>query len=402
MLHLLTPLFTNKTIRQSALLIFFAFGAIASFQYHGVVMEQNMGLSPKTIGTVFMIGALASVLAPLLVSVISALIPNPNTLLSLVLLTIALLYLFFPSLTNLYAIYATFFTLSFSVSLVFTIGQTNIQIATRSQGSGYFLFLRSIATLGFAISCLISSFLAESFTLQQVYYLFALFAIIALLFSLGNRSVIPTESRTTRTNVFTSFATTVKQLSQKNTFLMVSAIFLANTGANMGSTLVGNFMQNELNGTNAMVGTAWYIATFAEVPLILLSITILKRFELKTLIAVGISVMLLRMALISITTTVPLFYLVQTLHGLFYGATLAGTSIFFKRVYGEKHLHLIQVYSAMVIAGLGGGLAGKLAGLIWEWYDLRMVYLVASLFGVASLILFTFFVKVPREEVLIK
>ncbi len=385
---------------SSALLIFFGFGAMAAFQFHGVLMEQDMGLSPETIGYIFMLGALSSMTAPLIVTAISSIVPNPNLLLSTVFFVLSGIYIIFPYLREPYLITLVFMMITLLVSLVFNVGQTNIQIATQHIGSSYFLFLRAIATLGFAISCFLSSKLSEYYSLQKVYLLFSLFSVIALFFSFKNLSVIPHQVNNhpllaTLKNTFTH---TMRLMGTPNTVLVILLIFIASISANMGSTLIGNFVTNELDGSNASVGTAWYIATFAEVPFILLSIVILKRFDLKILILTGMAVLAIRMWLIYESHTLTSFYIIQLLHGVFYGSTLAGTSIYFKRMYGDKNLHFIQVYSGMIIAGLGGAAAGRINGYLWEHYDLRTVYITASALACIAFFGFLFFVKIPREK----
>ncbi|MBF0196554.1 MAG: MFS transporter [Planctomycetes bacterium] len=393
------PPSTHSTMLFSGLLIFFAFGSVSSFQYHGVAMEQLMGMSPTAIGNLCTLGALSAMAAPLIASLVASVLPNPNILLSLSLLFLGVLSGVFPYLRNSYAIALVVMSISIAISLTYTTSMTNIQISTRSYGNTFFIILRAIGTLGFALACYFSSRLAVYCALEYVFLFFSLLSGVAFLFSLKNLDVIPlTVSQGSVMRTFNhSFISTLKLFCERTTILLIFFCFISSICSSMGMALLGNFITNELGENNAYVGTAWSVATFMEIPFILSSIFILKYFKLKTLLLIGLIVMTIRMFLTYTCTSPEVFLLIQALHGVYFGTTTVGISIYLKQAYGEDNLHLTQTYSNMIIAGIGAAIAGKINGFIWSDFGLRNIYLVAACFGLVSFLGILLCVRIPNN-----
>jgi PPP family 3-phenylpropionic acid transporter len=369
-------------------MVFFGFGSYASSLYHTILFEYHKGMNEAQIGNILMVAAIIQIMTPFLIIWSGRFVSNPNQILTWLFFGIAVNLIILPLIEGFYPILFFYTLLSFFIGGSFPLAITSILAASKSLSESWFLFARSMGTLGFALFCLFSAILAADIPLEQVYPFFALSALTAFILSKYNNHL---PRQITRPSV----RHTIKLLSQHQTPRLLFIIALASIAAYGGTTLLGNFIRSELGGTNADVGKAWSIATFFEIPLIWAGIYLFRRMGLKNLMLAGIVILGIRFSLNAFCPSIEFFFYIQTIHGLFYGATLTGMGIYFRRVYGEQHVHHLQLFAGVIYGGLASALSGKIGTLIWEYQGLRTMYIWFGAFAFMAALALWRFAKIP-------
>lgn len=360
--------FSSKTWIISALMMFLTFGGLSVVQFSTILFEKNLEFSKAWIGTLLMASSLMSIVLPFLLQWIQRWVSNPNLILSALLLLASLSVAALPFATHPLVALVVYCLLGLAKFGTSNMQITNAMSLTKYKGQNYFLLLRSIGTLGFAVFCLISMALSQYWDVPQLYWLFSLAYLLGAIASLGNQDVIPKQVE------LVSLSKVWKWFQQGPTFILLALVTLANMTAFIGASYVGNFIQNELDGTPTDVSIAWSTATFLEIPFFGLSIWILNRFGLKQLLFFGMITNALRLILTAHCDSLYTLYAIQGLHGIFYGATLSGFSIYLNQYYKSNQIHHLQLFSSFLYAGIGSSLAGKLGASLWDYQDLRFTY----------------------------
>jgi len=378
---------TPKALLLPAITIFLGFAAMASNQYHTLVLELQHHYGAHSIGTAVALGASTQILLPWLLLFLGHHVRNPDRILRRAYLVLALSLVSFPLVQGHWLALLAYFGIISSLNVGATLQSIMIISSARPYGDHWVLLVRSMGTFGFAFSCMLSSLFADQIGFNGLYYGFAGFAILAIFVSKKSGLQMPQSSEPV--NLRDLFA----KLLQPNTRNLILGIALANLAITGATSVLSNYIHDELGGSKSQVSLAWTIATFAEMPLIWCSIFFLKRFGVKGLILSGIVLSTARMGLLFVVRDLGSLYLVQILHGLFFGATLSGVGIYLSRRYGDLVMNRLQLISQSFYGGLAAAVGGKATGLIWEECGLRSVYLAAFLALVASLVWLTFWFR---------
>jgi predicted MFS family arabinose efflux permease len=375
-----------------ALIILVSFGAMASNQYHTLLMEHHHHFSAALIGHAVMIGAATQIFIPWMVLYASRWVPRPDFILRGVYLGLAFFLILYPMATSPITAMLTYWGSVISLNIAATLQTTLLLAVTRPHGDHWVLVLRSAGTLGYAMSSLLCSTLSERIGYTNLYWIFGSLALFAFLGSIQAGHYIPTESRKI------DFRGVFIRLREKNTLTLVLALALANIAVFGATAVISNFIYNEIGGSPRQVGIAWSIATFTEFPLIWLTIPILKRYGLKVTLLTGVVSSTLRMGLIWLCTDIHWLYAIQIFHGLFFGTTLSMVGIFYARQYGPAAVHGLQLVGQSIYGGLASAIGGQLTGMIWSHFGLRSVYLVAFVLLLGALGALVFLFREPTPN----
>jgi len=354
-----------------ALTIFLGFAAMASGQYHTLVLEHTHHFSAESIGTAVALGASSQIVLPWLLLYAGHKVRNPEKILRRAYLSLAGFLLAFPMVAGHSAAFACYFGIIASINVVSTMQSITMISQARPFGDHWVLVLRSMGTFGYATSCLLSSFLADRVSYLGLYCSFAIFALIAIFSSKRTKGKMPASPDPVR------IPELAKKLWEPNTRNLIIGIAIANMAVSGATSVLSNFIHDEIGGSKSQVGVAWTVATFAEMPLIWSSIFFLKRFGVKGLILCGFTTSMLRMGLLWQVHTLSGLYMVQTLHGLFFGGSLSGVGIYLSRRYGDAAMNRLQLVSQSFYGGLAAAIGGKATGMVWSNFGLRAVYLAA-------------------------
>lgn len=373
----------------SGIMMFLTFGGLSVVQYSTLLFEHDLNFSKAWIGTLLMCSSLMSIALPFLLQIIGKWVKNPNIILTVLLFIASISVAILPFASNPWVALLVYCILGLAKFGTSNMQITNALSITKSKGHSSFLMMRSIGTLGFAVFCLVSMILSDYLKLPQMYWLFAGAYFLGGIASLFNQSVIPKQKE------FVPLKTVWNWFKKGPTLTLLVLISLSNLTAFIGASFLGNFVINEMGGTHKEVSIAWSIATFLELPFFAICIWILKRFGLKKLILFGLVTNALRLLLTAYSNELWSFYAAQSLHGIFYAATLSGFSIYLNQRYKSDQIHHLQLFSSFIYAGFGSSIAGKLGAFIWDYSDLRFTYFSM---GILAIFVSTYFLFIKLDE----
>ncbi len=378
--------FRQKDYRLAAWVTFGAFASFASMQYHSLLLQTEVGLSAKEIGNSLLIANLQYLVGPFWVQRMCRLLKFPTRVLSLNLTLLGVSLVLLP-----YANEMKSATILLSLNVLasnscFILITSLMLFSASPYGQSNYLFLRSLGTLGFASICLLSWTLTHWISLNILYFFYGGVAFIAGFKALHLKAMIPPETGQIRwTKVF-------KKLIKRPTLDLWICLMLTNLVSWIGSYFVGSFLYSEYHSPSPFIAKAWSIATLSEIPLIWISMIMLRNMSLKTLIYMGMFITALRMGLTAFSSDPVGVFIAQIFHGFFYGATLSAFGLYLKKNYPDEMINPLNLVSSLGIMGVGTTLGAQLTGHLWESVGLRTVYgagcAIALLAGTWTLLFF--------------
>lgn len=384
--------FNRRTWILSGLMMFLTYGGLSVVQFSTLLFEKNLNFSKPWIGTLLMASSLMSITLPFLLHVIQRWVKNPNKILTFLLFSGAISVAVLPFASNEWVALVVYCFLGLAKFGTSNMQVTNALSLTKSKGQNYFLLMRSMGTLGFACFCLISMLLADHYSLPSLYWLFSGAYFMGALASIGNQQVIPKQKE------IIPLQQVLKWFQKGPTIALLLLVVLANMTAFIGASFLGNFIQNELGGTAKEVSLAWTIGTFLEIPLFGFCIIILNKFGLKTLIMVGMITNAMRLLLTAGISSMEGLFMIQALHGIFYGSVLSGFSIYLSKTYKSEQIHHMQLFSSFLYSGIGSSIAGKLGAALWNDQDLRFTYQMTGVLAILVSIVLVFVKIEPSHD----
>jgi len=357
--------------RESALVLggmglLLSFGAYVNIQFNSFLF-QSAGLEPRQIGLVAALGSLASLFSPLVAGWWTDRIGHPRTVLSVYVVAGAAALLVLPRLRGFSELAPGYFLIQLALSPISPLS-TSLVISRAPGGSGGFLALRSLGTLGFF---LMSTWLAGSIGrigLPGAYRTMALLLVCSLPFFLGLRPP-PGEVRRPGQEL-SKVLGYLRRPRLRAVYFGCGLGFLCNA---LGVTVLGNYITGPLGGTPRDIARAWGVATGFEMVFFFASIPFVKRFGLKTFVVAGLLGTALRWALAAWAPGFLVFMAAQSLHGLMVTGVFTGQSLILARLLPADRLASGTAAAALVNGGVMSVAGAALSGWIWHWAGLRAV-----------------------------
>ncbi|MBM7094323.1 MFS transporter [Bacillus sp. H-16] len=238
--------------------------------------------------------------------------------------------------------------------------------------------IRMWGSLGFGTSSLVSGYLLAAFGIQNIYYLYAFFLIIAILFCTRAPDSTPSRKKANLKKALLLGKDPVLAL-----FLIM--IFLISLTHRMNDTFLGLYIV-ELGGNEAIIGTAWFIGVITEAVVFAASAWWLRRFHPLTFITFAAVLYVLRWLLMgSVSGPGDILYL-QILHGLTFGVFYLTAFQFVARLVPDELTSTGHLLFISVFFGVSGVIGSLIGGAVIDTFMVRTLYYM--MFGFALLGLF--------------
>lgn len=256
--------------------------------------------------------------------------------------------------------------------------------------------IRMWGSLGFASASLVGGYILSAIGIVHIYYVFATYIIIALVFTFFAPDSEPSKKPVKLTSAF-------KLLKDKQLMIFFLFILSISLTHRMNDSFIGLYIV-EMGGDESMIGVAWFIGVLTEAVVFAFSVYLFRKFHPLTYISIAASIYVLRWLLMSIAPDPTYVLFIQILHGLSFATFyLKAFQFVSKLVPGELestgHLLFISVFF-----GISGVIGSILGGVIINAFDVRSLYTVMfglSLIGlISSLVYRYFFVKREKKEAL--
>ena len=352
---------------------FFFFASVAFLGPFAVLYYQSLGFSGTQIG---LLTGLAPLITLFSAPVWTGLADTGNRhryVLSLTLLLsgigmflLPFLRLFWPVLL----LIATF-NIFFAPVNALTDSATMFMLGDKKEMYGR---VRVGGTIGFGLAAILAGSLVEKYGLKMAFWGGSAMLLLALLVS--------QKLEHNQSQERTSFRHGARTLLQNRQFVLFLAMSFAG-GLNVAST--NNFLlpyMKELGAKASIMGLILMTGTLAEIPILIYSHHLLKRFQPYKLVTLTVAISGVRLLLLAIISTTWLVFPVQLLNGLGFPLMwLAGVA------YADQNAPLglnatAQGLFGAMVGGFGVAVGGFCGGLLLDAIGGRGMYLV---FGTAVL-----------------
>jgi MFS transporter, PPP family, 3-phenylpropionic acid transporter len=245
--------------------------------------------------------------------------------------------------------------------------------------------IRVWGTLGWAIGAPLTGWLVERSGVQWSFYMYALLMVGALL--IGTRLPIG------HTHISVPFRDGMRRLFSNPRWVFFLLVIFISGIANAGTNTYLFLYMDRLGADKWMIGLALTISTVSEVPVLFFADRLLRRFKVRGLILMALSIYIVRLLLSSFVGFPPLLLAIQLLHG-FTTPTLflAGVS-YVAEIAPPGTGATAQALFVGVLNGLGAAAGAFIGGLLFESVGPVILFRVFALILLANLLLFGLFEK---------
>jgi MFS transporter, PPP family, 3-phenylpropionic acid transporter len=391
----------RETSRFAGLELLF-WASIVFFEAFLVPYLTELGYQPARVGLVMSgVFGLALIGAPLFGSVIDR-VRSPRLIVASVLVFGAIVVRMMPFVSSSYAaILAIALLYSLSANSMPAVLDAWIMKRGETGLPVNYGLARGFGSLGFALGALLMGYLTERFGLEVIFasYLYAVLAAAAIAMTIAPRSdAAPAANRSSARAVPDDWITTsdtgdgsgsggratpdlrvglTSMLANPAYLVFLASAFLAFAGFRAAITFLPLLVE-QIGGGLSDVGIAHSIAAVSEVPFLFLSSLLFRRIRGRSLIAIVLALLGLRVLLYTIGESVGAVYALQATHGMTFGLFLAGSVDYIHRIAPPDHRSLYQALAPSVYLGLGSIFGSWLGGVLVEATSVIRLYHVAA------------------------
>ncbi|MDQ0257549.1 PPP family 3-phenylpropionic acid transporter [Evansella vedderi] len=230
--------------------------------------------------------------------------------------------------------------------------------------------IRLWGSLGFALASLAGGFILSHIGITNIYYLFAFFLSMALIFCLLAPDGEPAKKPVQLTNALKL----LKSPKLMTFLLMVMAIGLTHR---MNDSFLGLYIV-ELGGNESYIGMSWFIGVVTEAVVFALSFYWLRSFHPLTLINIAAFLYFIRWVLMSFVPDPTFVLYIQVLHGICFAILYLTAFQFVTRLVPDELESTGHLLYISVFFGISGVIGSIIGGQIMSAFDLRTLYVVMA------------------------
>ncbi|WP_096188957.1 MFS transporter [Evansella halocellulosilytica] len=374
----------NSIWKLKGMLFFFHSSMTIIISYLPVYF-QEMGLTGSEIGILLAVGPAAAIVAQPFWGFMSDKYKTVKRIL-LICLTgaLAIGFIVFQAAEFMILIPLLYLFFSF-MSPSGALGDSLAQKVSVQQGVS-FGSIRMWGSLGFGTASLVSGYILTQIGISNMYYLYATFICIALVFCYLAPDSVPSKKPV----VLTSALKLLKNGKLAIFLLMILAISLTHR---MNDSFMGLYII-ELGGNESYIGLSWFIGVFAEAIVFAFSVYWFRRFHALTFITVAGFLYAVRWLLMSFAPDPQIVLIIQVLHGMTFAMFYLTAFQFVTKLVPEElestgHLLFISVFFG--ISGVIGSILGGSVIHVFAVRDLYIVMFFLSVIGFVGALMYRYF-----------
>lgn len=154
----------------------------------------------------------------------------------------------------------------------------------------------------------------------------------------------------------------------------------------------------QLGGTNEQIGYSFAVMAISEVPFMVASTFLLKKFTDTKILFVAFIFYVFRIGMPAFAQTSNQIVLFQLFQGPSFGLFLPAAVHFMFRIAPEGKKTLAQTASSLTTFGIGSIAGSTLGGYMADWFGLRIMYGVSAGIMIVTLLLFTKLFILPKTD----
>lgn len=265
----------------------------------------------------------------------------------------------------------------------------SLTLAHLATTNGHYSRIRMWGSGGFIVASVVLGYLIDGFGIQSL--LWFLLAVQCVLFFLTLR--LPEAEVKPHPHDQFSVWEIVKQPA-------VVALLLGCAGMVTAHGVLYNFYSiylAEHGYSKGTIGLLWAVGVICEIGIFMWMPRLLKRFTLKQIMLVSLSLAVVRfMAIGAVPNQLGWLVVAQTLHAFTFGSFHAASVEVVTQFFNGRHQAKGQAIYNSVAYGVGGALGGVLGGYVMQYFGGELTFTLAALFPLMGLLVIGFGLKLTH------
>lgn len=385
--HLST--FTSSPAWSAGWVMFLSFAGLSATQFHGYLFEGK-GFGPLRIGVLLGAGYAAGLVAPAAQVRAIRVLRGPRLPLALTLAGAGAAIALLPWVNGFAPVLALFFAALFCSAGIHPLTAACALEATRERGQGVYFLIRSLGTAGFLAGCIGSYFQPGADRLAWLYLAFGLafWATIPLVltrFRPGDPRQAPEDVLVAKHPRRTpGFRRALHLLSAPRAKRLLWTLGVMNFANAMATLVQGNYIVSRFHQGQSSISLAWIVSTAFEIPLMFLCAWLVGARGLRTVIGLGLIGTTVKLLMLGAADGFGVYLAGLIFHGCLFSGALVGFNLFVDKSFAVADRPSLQSLGAFFYTGIPNALGGLTAGLLWHFFGLRSVYVVAAAIAIGA------------------
>lgn len=368
---------------------FVYFGSLPMYNVFIPIFLKNKGFTQTKIGLLLSLAQIIGIVAMPLWAKVSDKSKSKNNILKFICICSAITMFTFSKMNNEYGFYILYALFSFFNCAIIFLGDTiTLEIADREKLD--YGKIRVGGTLGFSTFAIIGGKIASI----QLDYVFVTYVIMIGLTVLVLNNLPNVEGHGERKNE-ANLGLLLKNKNIQTVLIFNSMIFITIAFYNSFFSIYFN----ELTPNSILMGVAFFMAAFMEMPFLFKSKVILKKMGPYKLMMSGIVITSGRWIMMYFNTNPYVAILLQGLHGWGF---IVFTYVIINYIYNNVPKELRASGQSLVAlssaAGIPGIMGNQLGGYLSDCYGVRNVFLINGIFLIGVIILMIIYYPKDNKE----
>jgi MFS transporter, PPP family, 3-phenylpropionic acid transporter len=368
----------NRGLLTLRVLYFLYFGALGGYWTYLNVYYREIGLSGTQIGIVNTVAPLVSIFAATMWGLVNDRLGRPRLLLRITIPGVIAACLGLSMVQNFYLIILFACLMSFFISATIPL-LDNTTLRLLGEHRNRYGRYRVTGTLGFIFTSLASGYLYEITGLHTIFYTY----IVVMALFLAAASFLPNE----RLNLASPVRGGLGKMISQPAWMVFAAsallLWISNTGA---MNFIGITVK-EMGGTESLIGIVWMASAITEIPILLASERLLRRFGSTLLLLVALTIFTLRSVLLALMPSPEWAIWISSLGGLSFSLYWVA-SVSYANEAAPDHLKSTAQGLLFSIMNLGMVAGSFSSGWIFDNLGFRGLFWLTALFAGAGMLLF--------------
>jgi PPP family 3-phenylpropionic acid transporter len=254
---------------------------------------------------------------------------------------------------------------------------------------------RGIASAMYAITAIVFGYVFRTTGIEVMFLFSSIFIGAAMLFiAIIDRGRLEESHVVTQNAGFGAVKTLM--INKKFMILLISVFFIF-TAFIVNGNFYGPLIL-ELGGTTSEFGIGMFIMAFSEMPLMLMSGWLLKKFSARIWLVISFFFFTVKSFLLAYSNTLSLAVLAQLAQAFSYGIFLPAVMVYLTQIVKKSEVTVALMVIASISFGLGGFLGNLLSGFISEHFGLIGMLRLIAILPVLGLLLFWVSLIYPRHS----
>lgn len=344
------------------------------------VYFSSVGASPAEIGALLSFGPLVAILAQPVWGAIGDRARSKNAVLFALLAGSGISVLFFPVSNAFLYLLLIICVFTFFQTSIFAISDTITLEQLETQKKWSFGPIRMGGTIGFALMSMVFGFIARQH-IRMIFVVYALIMLASILLLTRFPKVSGHQSGGSKVKIWVL-------LKHRRLMIYLALNFFLQVTLGYYYTFFPVYFRS-LGGDNSLLGWAMVISSLSEVPFLLFSARIFRRFSISVILLVAGIATALRWLLFYLFTDPFQVVATQVLHGLMFIVLTVTLATYINKEVPKELKASGQTLNGLLNLGAARIIGSFFGGLAVEWIGMRSVFLYCAIIALVCVAVFS-------------